>query len=182
MKRALLTLLATLAVAAPAQAATITVTSFEDSGNALCPSTNQCTLRRAIELSKTNGGTNSADTIVLQAGTYDLSALQQISTGGAMTSPALKHALLELLPHLLLGDITRWLVERGPVAEVLAVLEHHIDAGDADVQNAIAVSFLENLFGDDPGELAVRAALGPRLKAEFHAMESWTPDDPEAAT
>jgi len=88
----------------------------------------------------------------------------------------------ELLPHLLLGDITRWLVERGPVAEVLAVLEHHIDAGDGDVQHVIAVSFLENLFGDDPGELAVRAALGPRLKAEFHAMERWTPDDPEAAT
>jgi fatty-acyl-CoA synthase len=35
---------------------------------------------------------------------YDLSSLQQISTGGAMTGPALKHALLELLPHVLIID------------------------------------------------------------------------------
>ncbi|HVJ97225.1 MAG TPA: AMP-binding protein, partial [Acidimicrobiia bacterium] len=30
---------------------------------------------------------------------YDLSSLQQIATGGAMTSPVLKAALLELVPH-----------------------------------------------------------------------------------
>ena len=84
----------------------------------------------------------------------------------------------ELLPHLLFGDVTRWVVERGPVPELLAVLEHHMEAGDEEVQNVIAVSFLENLLGDDPGERAVQAALGPRLKAEFDAMENWTPDDP----
>jgi hypothetical protein len=88
----------------------------------------------------------------------------------------------ELLPHVLFGDVTRWVVERGPVPKVLAVLEHHMEAGDADGQNLIAVSFLENLFGDDPGERAVQNALGPRLKAEFDAMWNWAPDDPEAAT
>jgi hypothetical protein len=88
----------------------------------------------------------------------------------------------ELLPHVLFADVTRWLVERGPVPEVLAVLEQHMSAGDADVQNVIAVSFLENLFGDEPGERAIQAALGPRLKAEFDVMESWTPDDPDSAT
>ena len=88
----------------------------------------------------------------------------------------------ELLPHVLFGDVTRWLVEGGPVPEVLAVLEHHVGAGDAAVQNVIAVSFLENLFGDDPDERAVQAALGPCLKAEFDAMWNGTPDDPEAAT
>jgi fatty-acyl-CoA synthase len=35
---------------------------------------------------------------------YDLSALERISTGGAMTSRALKHALLDLLPGLLIVD------------------------------------------------------------------------------
>lgn len=40
----------------------------------------------------------------LRAQSYDLSALAQLSTGGAMTSPALKHALLELLPHLTIVD------------------------------------------------------------------------------
>jgi fatty-acyl-CoA synthase len=40
----------------------------------------------------------------LRARPYDLSALQQLATGGAMTSPALKHALLELLPHVIIVD------------------------------------------------------------------------------
>ena len=35
---------------------------------------------------------------------YDLSSLTTLATGGAMTSPALKHALLELLPHLTIVD------------------------------------------------------------------------------
>jgi fatty-acyl-CoA synthase len=35
---------------------------------------------------------------------YDLSALTMIGTGGAVTSQALKHELLELVPHLLIND------------------------------------------------------------------------------
>jgi 3-oxocholest-4-en-26-oate---CoA ligase len=40
----------------------------------------------------------------LRAHPYDLSALSSLATGGAMTGPALKHALLELLPHLMIID------------------------------------------------------------------------------
>jgi 3-oxocholest-4-en-26-oate---CoA ligase len=40
----------------------------------------------------------------LRRGTYDLSALQSIGTGGAFTSPMLKHELLELVPHLTVRD------------------------------------------------------------------------------
>jgi fatty-acyl-CoA synthase len=40
----------------------------------------------------------------LRAGTYDLSALGILGTGGAATSAATKHALLELLPHLTIMD------------------------------------------------------------------------------
>ena len=40
----------------------------------------------------------------LQTRDYDLSSLRQLSTGGAITSPALKHALLELLPDLIIVD------------------------------------------------------------------------------
>jgi fatty-acyl-CoA synthase len=40
----------------------------------------------------------------LRAREYDLSGLQQLATGGAMTSPALKQALLELLPHVIIVD------------------------------------------------------------------------------
>jgi fatty-acyl-CoA synthase len=35
---------------------------------------------------------------------YDLTSLTTLATGGAMTSPVLKHALLELLPHLMIID------------------------------------------------------------------------------
>jgi fatty-acyl-CoA synthase len=35
---------------------------------------------------------------------YDLSSLRQLATGGALTGPAHKHALLELLPHVMIID------------------------------------------------------------------------------
>ena len=66
MKRALLTLLAALAVASPASAAQITVTTTADGGG-LCPPTrpgSQCTLRTAISVA------TAADTISLPTGTY----------------------------------------------------------------------------------------------------------------
>lgn len=40
----------------------------------------------------------------LRARTYDLSSLQQLATGGAMTSAAHKRALLQLLPHVMIID------------------------------------------------------------------------------
>jgi fatty-acyl-CoA synthase len=40
----------------------------------------------------------------LRARSYDLSALQQLATGGAMTSPAVKHELLDLLPQVVVVD------------------------------------------------------------------------------
>ena len=88
----------------------------------------------------------------------------------------------ELLPHVFLGDVTRWLTTGAPgpaAASVLAVLERHWTAGDEAVRNAIAVSFLENL---EPGDAAVRAALGPGLQAELLAIESWMPEHPDRPT
>lgn len=40
----------------------------------------------------------------LRSGRYDLSSLRRLGTGGAMTSAASKHALLELLPHVTVVD------------------------------------------------------------------------------
>ncbi|MBL7622032.1 AMP-binding protein [Frankia sp. AgB1.8] len=40
----------------------------------------------------------------LQASSHDLAALTSLSTGGATTSAALKHAFLELVPHLTIVD------------------------------------------------------------------------------
>ena len=79
----------------------------------------------------------------------------------------------EVLPHLLMADITRWLVHVSPRARVLDVLERHSLIGDAHVQDVIGASFLENLLGEDA---AVRDALGPHLAAELARMENWDPD------
>jgi hypothetical protein len=79
----------------------------------------------------------------------------------------------EVLPHLLMADITRWLVARGPQPAVLAILDRHFSEGDEHVQDVIALSFLENLLGEDT---VVRWALGPRLAAAFRRMENWRPD------
>ena len=85
----------------------------------------------------------------------------------------------ELLVHVLLGDVTRWLREHGPVAPVLGVLERHLVEGDGDLRNAIAVSFVENLEPDDG---ALRQALGPGLRAELQRQESWMPPDLDRPT
>jgi hypothetical protein len=79
----------------------------------------------------------------------------------------------EVLPHLLMADITRWLVADGPQPAVLTILERHFTEGDEHVQDVIALSFLENLLGEDA---AVRWALGPRLAAALRQMEDWKPD------
>lgn len=79
----------------------------------------------------------------------------------------------EVLPHLLMADITRWLVAVGPRTRVLDVLERHSLSGDPRVQDVIGASFLENLLGEDA---AVRMALGPHLAAELARMEGWRPD------
>ncbi len=85
----------------------------------------------------------------------------------------------EVLPHVLMADITRWLVAEGPDARVLEVLEHHATAGDADVQNVIGISFVENLMWENA---AVRSALGPNLAAELKRMEEWKPDTGDTPT
>jgi hypothetical protein len=85
----------------------------------------------------------------------------------------------ELLPHLYMADVTRWLAAGVESRLVLAVLERHLAEGDEDVQNVIALSFLENL---GPEHVSIRAALGPGLRAELDALESWTRGSPESAT
>jgi hypothetical protein len=70
----------------------------------------------------------------------------------------------EVLPHLLMADVTRWLIAEGPEPHVLKVLEHHATVGDAQVHDVIGASFVENLLGEDA---VMGWALGPRLTAEL---------------
>lgn len=77
----------------------------------------------------------------------------------------------ELLPHVLFGDVTRWLLAHQPQPRVLQILEDAFLAADAETYDLIAASFVENI---EPGpEYAdLRDALGPRLRQLWDAMYS----------
>lgn len=77
----------------------------------------------------------------------------------------------EILPHIFFGELTSWIDAQrnanGPVLRsLLDDLEHAVHTSSDDVQELIAVSFLENL----PSESQVWGMLGPELKAEAARM------------
>ena len=80
----------------------------------------------------------------------------------------------QLLPHVLMGDITRWAVRQyraeptgSALINALAVIEEAMSASQVDVSELISVSFLENLpTGDEPGARVI-TMLGPELRAEL---------------
>jgi hypothetical protein len=84
----------------------------------------------------------------------------------------------ELLPHVLFGRLTDWIVRaylaaphRGDTWKaVIDQLETEFEHGDDNVRELIAVSFLENL--PYPGEEGADIAehLGPNLRAELHQL------------
>ncbi len=94
----------------------------------------------------------------------------------------------EVLPHLFMGEVTRYLHEQMIAAEqgnqedswtevddVLTVLEHEFSSGGSEVEELIAVSFLENLMADDKPGREISSRLGPVLRAELMKMRAWKP-------
>ncbi|MCG8459030.1 MAG: hypothetical protein MI919_22365 [Holophagales bacterium] len=80
----------------------------------------------------------------------------------------------ELLPHVFLGDFTRWMQEELTLArppselkDILGFLETEFESGSTHQQELISVSFLENL--PRPGEPAFefRQELGPSLRRQL---------------
>jgi len=81
----------------------------------------------------------------------------------------------ELLSHVFFGDVTRWAVDQHAVAKrgsvaadealtrLLNFLERCYPVGDSEVQNLIAVSFLENLPNSREENREIRRRLGPNL-------------------
>ncbi len=92
----------------------------------------------------------------------------------------------ELLPHLFFGDLTRYVVatylaaQSGPIEQqleaerearaLLAELEQAYALGGNEIEELIAVSFLENL--PRPGEegAGVREWLGPELTKQLRVI------------
>ena|SRR5438105_2604476 len=87
----------------------------------------------------------------------------------------------ELLLHLLMADLLRFTVQAfhtgqsDVVMRALGFVDRALDEGDEAVENAVAVSFVENVGlgeGETPSFLAV---WPPALVAEKARQEAWTP-------
>jgi hypothetical protein len=97
----------------------------------------------------------------------------------------------ELLPHLLMADLLRYVSlalgapdtlhglaippSEQEVSAIFAVLEGCLAEGDSATVNAIAVSFVENLWGE-PYYPRLEPLLGPELRAEVQRQRDWRPD------
>lgn len=80
----------------------------------------------------------------------------------------------EVLPHGFFGYLTRYLVAEsdrsdspGAVKPLLYELEVAFSAGDDEIVEPIAVSFLENLPRAGEAGDSIRRLLGPRLRSEL---------------
>jgi len=81
----------------------------------------------------------------------------------------------EVLPHVLLGDLSRFLSNearvKGEKSESLQQAMRFLEAGlrssDPRLQDRVVVSFLENLDVDDPGFRTIRLLFGDELEKCF---------------
>jgi hypothetical protein len=87
----------------------------------------------------------------------------------------------ELLPHVFMGDVTRFVesaVAAGPhriqmVREILAVLEQAAASAEPSVLELVSVSFLENLDRSAEGYEQLRSMMGPALREELALYEEY---------
>jgi hypothetical protein len=82
----------------------------------------------------------------------------------------------ELLPHVFLGDVTRYVVQQvylgetgpaKPVERILSVLEQGMGSGDEQVEELVSVSFVENLVEHDDVLASLKGLIGPNLQKEI---------------
>lgn len=87
----------------------------------------------------------------------------------------------ELLPHVLFGDLTRFVLaanERGDhdvVARSLTFLDRALRDGDPDVENLVAVSFVENNEPWDAQAWTFISTWPEALLAEAQRQRDWKP-------
>lgn len=93
---------------------------------------------------------------------------------------------VELLPHVFMGDVTRFVVslhkkllmdpgsEHGEkiLSTTLELLERALREGDDDLQELIVVSFLENLEQSDEDYESLKRLLGKELSRHLSVLEA----------
>lgn len=82
-----------------------------------------------------------------------------------------------LLPHVFMGDVTRFVVaaaegrdDHAVVQRILDYLENELKAGEAESLELIRASFVENLIGESTVVNKLKPMMGPGLRREIEAI------------
>lgn len=79
----------------------------------------------------------------------------------------------EILPHVFMGDVTRYALSGGAQRrELVRHLNERMRKGEKDVQNLIAISFVANLENGEQLERALQDVQGDALREEWHRQRS----------
>lgn len=79
----------------------------------------------------------------------------------------------DILPHVFMGDVTRYVLADGPYrTEVVAALEDALRNRGPEVEELIAVSFVENLETQEELDRAVYGVNAPQITAEWRRQKS----------
>ena len=83
----------------------------------------------------------------------------------------------ELLPHVFMGDITRFTLQLSSseadlnvLERVLAAVEEGLNSDTTDVSNLVAVSFIENLCGENDAIGRILPLAGDFTKKEIECI------------
>lgn len=87
----------------------------------------------------------------------------------------------ELLPHVLMGDVTRLVIDRATrfgnqhaveLQRILDYFERALLGSDEEIANLIVISFLENLEQSDESYRVVKSLLGKEMKRYLSLIEA----------
>lgn len=87
----------------------------------------------------------------------------------------------EVLPHVLFGDLTRFVLEASRqrnddlTRRALVFLDISLRDGDHSVQNLVAVSFVENVGPWDPSQAQFIESWPDALRLEAERQRDWRP-------
>jgi len=75
----------------------------------------------------------------------------------------------ELLPHVFMGDVTRYVLSDPPSRQALVNhLDEALREGGTDLQELVAVSFVENLESSEELERALKGIDARTIREEWH--------------
>ena len=97
----------------------------------------------------------------------------------ARECPALSDLLAEhkadyddISPRVFLGDVTRYVLAGGTKRrDIVTYLNKSVSSGDPDVENLVAVSFVENLESREELESAVAGVNASQIVAEWERQQ-----------